>query len=200
MINFDALPKENPFGLIDKGLYHAFIESAEMKIGKTSGNPYLNVKYVLTDAAGTSKGVMFDMITESDSSVVQFKVGRFISAIGIPLVGAMELKDIGKLAVGKTIVIDVTHQKDTRDETQLRAVPDVFGHGIYYGAGEYESALVECGYAAAPAQDAAADFTADMPTTEEDGERPFVPTPANVPVPEPTNVPNPNTPADNAEY
>jgi hypothetical protein len=135
-INFDALPQSNPFGTPNPGLYLAKIEEARMKQGKdTKKPPYLNVKYSLTKHNGESGGTLYDIISESDSQVVQYKLGRFLRACNIPLQGTMELKDIAKLVQNKTIVVDVA--LDDKAE-RPRAQVDLFSNEAYYQAGEFE--------------------------------------------------------------
>lgn len=139
MINFDSLPTENPFALPAPGLYKAHILEAVMKQGSdTAKPPYLNVKYALSDAQGVSAGTLFDIISESDSSVVQFKVGRFIRACGLPLTGAMELKDIGKLVVGRDLALDVKITPAPKDSKYNdKAEVDLFSRAAYYLPSEF---------------------------------------------------------------
>lgn len=136
-INFDTLPQQNPFGIPDPDLYLAKIVEAKMKQGKdTTKPPYLNIKYELTKHDGTSAGTLYDIISESDSPVVMFKIGRFLRACGIPLQGTMELKDIAKLVQNKTIVVDVVI--DNKDKSKPRAQVDLFNHEGYYTTEEFE--------------------------------------------------------------
>lgn len=137
MINFDKLPQENPNQLPETGLYKAHIALAEMKQGKDASKPkYLNLKYALTNAKGESKGIMYDIMAESESSVVQYKMARFLKACGIPLVGSMELSDIGKLVVNKNIVVDLKQSPDDRGDMRIQVDP--FTHEAYYPIGEFD--------------------------------------------------------------
>lgn len=140
-IQFDTLPKEGPFALPKPDVYKAKIVEAEMRKAKsknpdgTDKPPYLNLKYQLTDHDGKGCGAIFDIIAESDSSVVMYKTGRFVSACGIPLVGAMELSDIAKLVLNKEIVVDVNH--DTSG-SRPRAQVDIFTREAYYPVGQFD--------------------------------------------------------------
>lgn len=135
-INFDALPKENPYALPEAGVYHAHIAEAEMKQGKDIAKPpYLNLKYQLSDANGNNKGTLYDIISESDSSVVQYKIARFIRACGIPLTGSMELKDIAKVVAGRDIVVDVSIDNK---QNPPRAQVDLFSRQAFYLPQEFE--------------------------------------------------------------
>lgn len=138
-INFDTLPQENPFALPTPGLYKATIDDAEMRHNKNDATkpPYLNLKYKLTDMEGKSKGVMFDILSESDSPVVGYKIARFCRACGIPLQGQIELSDLAKIVKGKEILVDV--KIDDTDARYVKAVVDIFSHEAYYQVSELES-------------------------------------------------------------
>lgn len=131
-IRFDQLPSERPagFALPDKGQYKAKIEKAEMKQPQDAKKPmYLNLTLALTDADGNAKGKVFDIISESESDYVRYKLKRFIMALGVPLTGSIELKDLSKIAQGKDMLVDITI-----DEKQdpARAVVDIFSNEIFY--------------------------------------------------------------------
>lgn len=134
-INFDSLPQENPFALPKPGVYKAKIVEAEMKQGKDLSKPeYLNLKFSLTDKNGKSCGSLYDIIAESDSSVVQYKTARFIRACGLPLTGSMELKDLAKVVKGRELALDVSH--DNKSE-RPRAQVDLFSREAYYLPSEF---------------------------------------------------------------
>lgn len=134
-INFDALPQDNPFALPDPGVYKATVVDAEMKQGKDLSKPeYLNLKFSLTDKNGKNCGNLYDIIAESDSSVVQYKTARFIRACGLPLTGSMELKDLAKIVKGREIALDVAH--DNKGD-RPRAQVDLFSREAYYLASEF---------------------------------------------------------------
>lgn len=130
MINFDSLPTNNPMAGVKPGTYFATIDKAEMKQPKDPQKPmYLSVQYTLTTKEGKGAGKLFDILTESDSDVVRYKIGRFITALELPLTGAFALKDLAKIIAGKKLILDVT--TDTKSD-KPRAVVDVFKGGIYY--------------------------------------------------------------------
>lgn len=137
-INFDALPQENPFALQEPGLYKMKIEEAVMKSGSDiTKPPYLNLKLALFDHDDNSKGAIYDMIAESDSSFLQYKLSRFVRACGIPLTGQMELSDLAHIVSGKVIAGDVNHSKAT-EKYAAKAQIDIFTRGAYYTLEEYE--------------------------------------------------------------
>lgn len=135
-INFDSLPGSKPYSVPTPGTYYATIETAEMKQGKdTSKPPYLNLKYKLKTADGKHAGVIFDIISESEHSLMQYKLKRFLIAIGVSFEGEFELKDISKLCVGKEILLDTKIEEGTEGRPS-RAVVDLFTNEIYYNISE----------------------------------------------------------------
>ena len=135
-INFDALSNSKGYNIPEPGTYLATIESAEMKQGKDVSKPmYLNVKYKLTNKDGKSVGTIFDILTESEHQLMQYKLKRFLLAIGISFEGEFELKDISKLCVGKQLIVDVK-KEDAKDNMRERAVVDLFTGDIFYNIKE----------------------------------------------------------------
>lgn len=135
-INFDALSNSKGYNIPEPGTYLATIESAEMKQGKDVSKPmYLNVKYKLTNKDGKSVGTIFDILTESEHQLMQYKLKRFLLAIGISFEGEFELKDISKLCVGKQLIVDVK-KEEAKDNMRERAVVDLFTGDIFYNIKE----------------------------------------------------------------
>lgn len=135
-INFDSLPGDKPFSVPTPGTYYATIEAADMKQGKDASKPpYLNLKYKLKTPEGKSAGILFDIIAESEHSLMQYKLKRFLIALGVTFEGEFELKDIAKLCVGKEIILDTKIEEGT-DGRQSRAVVDLFTNEIYYNISE----------------------------------------------------------------
>lgn len=138
-INFSELPQESPNALPEVDLYYATIAEATMKAPNDATKPdYLSLKLQLTDKDGKGCGTMYDILSESDSSVVQYKLGRFVRACGIPLQGVMELKDLAKLVVNKQIVVDVKHDQDKEKKYPPKAAVDIFSREAYYLPCEFE--------------------------------------------------------------
>lgn len=131
-INFDALPQAKPenlggFELPDEGIHAAVIESASIKIS-TAQNKYIEVVFKLQ-----SGSKVWDKIMESEKPALQYKLGRFLRACRIPLTGAMELEDLAKVIVGKTVHVDICHKPNTYNgETKIRAEVELFKGDIYY--------------------------------------------------------------------
>lgn len=130
-IRFDSLPSEKPFNVVQPGYYYAVIDTAEMKQGKdTTKPPYLNLKYKLKDKDGKNAGVIFDLIAESEHSLMQYKLKRFLTALGLTFPGEFELKDLQKVCVGKEFIVNTTIEK--QEGKQDRAIVDLFSNEIYY--------------------------------------------------------------------
>ena len=132
-IHFDALPNTNPLAnvLIPEGRYTATISKAEMRLSKTDATkpPYLSITWDLKDEAGNNKGKLFDIITEPTASFTQYKLKRFIVALGLPITGEFELKDLTKIIIGKSCKLDVAI--DTKSEPHRNQV-EAFKGEIYY--------------------------------------------------------------------
>lgn len=132
-INFNALPAESPSAkLLDSGKYLAQIKSAEIK---TSANgTYINVRLDLQDEAGVKLGVVYDILSESDKPLMQYKLRRFIIATGLSdalINTSFELKDLCKLVVNKTIAVEIKAEKG-KDGYQDKNVVNAFSDEIYY--------------------------------------------------------------------
>lgn len=131
-INFSSLPTNKPNALPDNGTYYATIESAEMKQGKDPTKPpYLNIALALKDKNGKSCGKIFDILSESDKELVQYKVARFLIALGLAKLGTFELADLVKIIKNKELIVDVK-QEEAKDGYPAKAVVDVFAGSIYY--------------------------------------------------------------------
>lgn len=134
-INFDSLPNNKPVTVIPKGRYLAKIEDAQMKTGKDTSKPdYLNLKYSLKTIDGKNVGTLFDIIAESEHSLMQYKLKRFLIATGITFTGSFELKDVQKIVIGKEFIVDTTI--DVKENQPDRSVVDVFTGEIYYNLSE----------------------------------------------------------------
>lgn len=139
-INFDQLPQENPMGdLPAPNVYRGKIVEAEMRQSKNdlTKPPYLNLKINLFDKDYKTAGTIYDIVSESDKSVVQYKLSRLLRACGIPLVGSMELKDLAKLVVNKEIALDINHDTPSDPKYKPKAQVDVFTREAYYLPAEF---------------------------------------------------------------
>lgn len=131
-INFNSLPTDKPNALPDNGTYYATIESAEMKQGKDPTKPpYLNIALALKDKNGRACGKIFDILSESDKELVQYKLARFVLALGLEKLGTFELIDLVKIIKNKQLIVDVK-QEEAKDGYPAKAVVDVFAGSIYY--------------------------------------------------------------------
>ena len=137
-INCDSLPSNKPYSMPEPGFYYATIDTAEMKTPKDTSKPdYLNLKLKLKDKTGKNAGIIFDIIAESEHSLVQYKLKRFLIALGVNFSGTFELKDVQKVCAGKEIIVDVKIEKG-QEGRQDRAVVDATSHEVYYPISEAE--------------------------------------------------------------
>lgn len=114
MINFDKLPTslENSPSLIPEGTYKGTIEKAEMKMPKDESKaPYLSLTWNLVDKAGKNLGKLFDILSDSEKPAVQHKLYQFVTALEINLGSTFELRDLAKVAIGKTALVKVIIDK-----------------------------------------------------------------------------------------
>ena len=147
MINFNSLPTDKPNSLPESGTYYATIDSAEMKQGKDATKaPYLNIGLSLKDKYGKSCGKVFDILSESDKELVQYKIARFLIALDLAKLGSFELVDLVKIIKNKQLIVDIK-QEEAKDGYPAKAVVDVFAGNIYY-----------------PISEAAIIFGSDIPT------------------------------------
>lgn len=104
-LNFDNIPSEKPSNQtpITEGRYLAKITKAEMRVGKESGNEYLNVSLKIKDG-----GFVNDNFFDSDKPFNGYKIGRLLKACGVKLEGDFTLNDIRKVIVNKEVLIDAT--------------------------------------------------------------------------------------------
>ena len=120
-ISFDSLPNAPQANLIPAGAYIATIEKATMKQPKDDKKPpYLNLQLDIKDAEGKSYGKLFDIITESESEYMRYKLRCFIQAIDVNLGNVFELRDLTKVCVGKKCEVTVTvDEKSTPPRSQV---------------------------------------------------------------------------------
>lgn len=135
-INFNSLPTNKPVNLPETGTYYATIDSAEMKQGQDPTKPkYLNICLGLKDKMGKACGKIYDILSESDKELVQYKLARFLTALSLTNLGTFELADLIKIIKNKQLIVDVK-QEEAKDNYPAKSVVDVFKNGIYYPMSE----------------------------------------------------------------
>lgn len=136
-INFDSLPTEKPQGsLYEKGFYKGTIVKAEMRTPRNGNQDYLSITYDVTNKDGSAKGKFWDNLFDTDKDIPRYKLGRFINALGLELTGTFELKDLAKIVVGKTLVIDMgLNEKGDRPQNEV----EIFKNEIFYPLREWAS-------------------------------------------------------------
>ena len=132
-INFNTLPTENSssFTLIPKGRYVAKITKAEMKQGqKANRPPYLNIETEVSDPdSAMNMGKFWIILTESAHDLPRWQLRKFIEALKLPIQGDFELKDLTKMIVGKSLLVDIKIQPDQQGND--RNAVDVSGDCFY---------------------------------------------------------------------
>lgn len=132
-INFQKLPTKNPGNeLLAKDKYHAIIKSAEMKTSQAD-TEYLNLGLELYNKDNKKIGFVYDILSESDKPIAQYKLQRFIVANGLEkelLAMTIELKDLGKLVVGHHLWVDIGVEKGKNGYSDKNNV-DAFADEIY---------------------------------------------------------------------
>lgn len=149
MISFDSLPSRPARQAIAEGFYYAKIEVAEMRQPQDPTKPeYLNLLFSLTDAKHQTVGKVYDRITESDNQYQQYKLRRFIDALGLAetlkAAGNFELKDLCKIIKNKELIVELVQEKDRQTkEPTGNTVVNVFGDYIYASMAEAKEIFAE---------------------------------------------------------
>ena len=135
-INFNTIPTEKPSigTIIPKGTYIGTIVKAEMKTPKydDSKPDYLSIQMKVTDpASNTEMGTIFPVFTESEAPLPRYQLGRFIKALGLPITGEFELKDLTKMVVNKQLRVDICPEKTTDGSDPKRSVVDIDAECYY---------------------------------------------------------------------
>ena len=135
-INFNSLPNNRPTNLPAPGTYYATVDGAEIRQGyDTTKPPYLSLTLALKDKHGRNCGKVYDILSESDKELVQYKVARFIIALGLESLGTFELADLVKIIKNKQLIVDIK-QEEATETYPAKAVVDVFKGSIYYPMSE----------------------------------------------------------------
>lgn len=154
-ISFNALPTEKTQSNAKPGTYFATIAKATMKTPKDPTKPdYLNLQLNLSTPDGKPAGVVFDIITESNSDVMRYKLARLLRATGWDLTQnvSLDLKDLTKTLPNKKVIVDVALGKANGDYAAKVEV-DLFSKEVYYKADELAAFGEDAPICAPDAQD-----------------------------------------------
>ena len=83
------------------------------------------------DKNGRNCGKVFDILAESEKGLIQYKIARFLLALGLEKLGTFELVDLVKIIKNKQLLVDIK-QEEAKDGYPAKAVVDVFTGSIYY--------------------------------------------------------------------
>ena len=138
-VNFDELPNKNPGGAVaPPGFYKFTVMKPAMRQPNDAAKPeYLNYTLALSDINGKKYGNMFDAQYDSDTKLMQFKLGRFVAAIGLKLKGKMDLKDLAKLIENRSGVVEVANVPNYKDATRTDATVKIYGSDCYWPLSEF---------------------------------------------------------------
>ena len=101
MLNFERLPQNKPNqNAVAEGRYRAEVFKCEMRVGKDSGNEYLNVSFKIENG-----GFVNENYFESDKPFLLYKLGRLLNACNVQLSGEGSLRDVAKVIKGKKVNI-----------------------------------------------------------------------------------------------
>lgn len=159
-IDFNKIPTENPSAVPPSGYYKFKVLKAEMKTpGEKAKNtkPYLNMTLALTNVSGHGVGQIYDALRDTDQANQIYKIGRLTTAIGLALVGSIELRDLAKLVPGKEGVCEVENSEDFRDkdkpqaDRRRQAQVKMYGSDSYWPLADWTKLVVPA--EAAPAED-----------------------------------------------
>lgn len=134
-INMNALPTVKPAmgSIIPKGQYKATIVKATMKQPKDETKPeYYTAECDITDTvSGASMGKFWINLFESEASLPLFQLGRFIRALELPITGDFELRDLTKITVGKSLLIDICPEERKDNQPPQRSQIDISADCFY---------------------------------------------------------------------
>lgn len=130
MIHFNNLPDSGSSNTLITGKHKVKVTKAEMKQPKDLNKPeYLNVTLAIYDDSNNQIGTIWDILSESDKALVQYKLKRFILGFNIPITGDFELRDLAKVVVGREAYAELTIQ--TSDTYPDKTVVDATKNEIY---------------------------------------------------------------------
>ena len=137
-INFDSLPTEKPGNnfLLEPGRYKATIIEADVKMGTKNPRPYLALTYAITQYPNKSCGKLWDNFFDVDKQLPKYKIKRLVEALGLRLTGSLEFKDLAKIILNKSMVVDIcVNEKGDKPKNEV----EVFKGDIYYPMSEWAS-------------------------------------------------------------
>jgi hypothetical protein len=92
------------FELIPPGTYSLEVDNIEIKTGKTSGEPYMNLTYKIVDDEDYAGRVIFDIITLKATAL--WKLKQFSLATGIDIACEFDTEDFFKAEFDAVIDVE----------------------------------------------------------------------------------------------
>lgn len=146
-ISFQKTNAQVQFTMPEKGPYYAKITAAEIKTpADPSKYPYLNITYEIYNAKKEKKGMIFDMLSTSDAQFPQYRMARFITALGLDGKEFNSYGDICKVIKERKLGFFIT--PDTSDYVKAnpdkaRMIVDSKDEGVYYTTTEIATYMPE---------------------------------------------------------
>lgn len=101
------------FELPTPGVYKGYIESAEVKVGASSGNKYIALRISLTDNDGKKYGSIFPNFFCNDKNYCQYQLKCLCEATDVLMDGEVEEEELATLVDKHEVFVAVTIEKGT---------------------------------------------------------------------------------------
>lgn len=107
-LNFDNIPKSNPFGHVDKGFYRGVVKGTEVKQDNKQQD-FLAVVFNLFKPDGKPAGTFTDYVRVTEAAAPLYKLGRMLQAMDINnLTGNIDLRLLAKVITpGKEVAMEI---------------------------------------------------------------------------------------------
>lgn len=113
-MNLSAIAKatateRTEFELPAPGVYKGYIESAEVKVGKTSGNKYIGLRISLKDADDKSYGSIFPNFFVNDKNYCMYQLKQLLEAVDFPMEeGEVSEEEVASMVEKREVFVAVT--------------------------------------------------------------------------------------------
>ena len=113
-MNLSAIAKatateRTEFELPTPGVYKGYIESADVKVGKASGNKYISLRISLTDAEGKKHGSIFPNFFINDKNYCMYQMKQLLEAVDFPMEeGEVDEESVASMVEKREVFVAVT--------------------------------------------------------------------------------------------
>lgn len=102
---------EGGFELPAPGTYKGYIESAEVKVGTTTGNKYLSLRISLSDADGKKYGSIFPNFFFNDKNFCMYQLKCLLEAADVIMEGDFTEEDVAEFVTKHEVFVATTIEK-----------------------------------------------------------------------------------------